>query len=124
MEGFEPAFKDLGKIVADVGLALASACDSFGFAGGIRDFIANSQSNKARLLHYYPQEGSEEVTDDACGTHIDHSILTGLCSAMYFTRKGDEVVPVQPPPSAGLYIYPRGGGDAVKVSIPPNCLGE
>jgi len=52
----------------------------------VADMIGNSQCNKARLLHYFPpveaekgQDGSEGVDDDACGMHLDHSILTGLC---------------------------------------------
>ena len=48
--------------------------------------IANSQCNKARLLHYFPpsaeKKGNEVAADDdACGMHLDHSILTGLCES-------------------------------------------
>lgn len=133
----EPAFKALGKVVADVGLALARACDGFDLAAaaastsssdkiGIANLIAHSQSNKARLLHYYPQAGgSDGASDDACGVHLDHSILTGLCSAMYLDTASGAVV--GPNAGAGLYIYPRGvsprDGQAVKVSIPVDCLG-
>lgn len=123
MAEFAPAFKTLGRIVADVGLALAHACDVASFVphSNIRDMIANSQSNKARLLHYYPQVGSGG--DDACGLHIDHSILTGLCSAMYFDDRGEVVA--APSDKAGLFIYPRGESEVpVKVSIPADCLGE
>ncbi|RSH78132.1 uncharacterized protein EHS24_002588 [Apiotrichum porosum] len=132
----EPAFKALGKVVADVGLALARACDGFDLAAaaastsssdkiGIANLIAHSQSNKARLLHYYPQAGgSDGASDDACGVHLDHSILTGLCSAMYLDTASGAVV--GPNAGAGLYIYPRGvsprDGQAVKVSIPVDCL--
>jgi hypothetical protein len=52
----------------------------------VADMIGNSQCNKARLLHYFPpveaEKGQDEsggVDDDACGMHLDHSILTGLC---------------------------------------------
>jgi hypothetical protein len=58
--------------------------------------IANSQCNKARLLHYFPpstQSGDEVVADDdACGMHLDHSILTGLCKShkILWRDEGDE----------------------------------
>jgi hypothetical protein len=28
--------------------------------------------------------GEDEVTDDACGIHLDHSLLTGLCESFAF----------------------------------------
>lgn len=110
--------------------------------------IERSQANKARLLHYFPSAPSTSSTgegegegaeDDACGVHLDHSLLTGLCSAMYLdpiTRNE-----VAPNPQAGLYIYPRqqltpeqsekeiglalkgqSSVPPVKVSIPKDCL--
>jgi isopenicillin N synthase-like dioxygenase len=121
--GLEEAFKALGRIIADVGLAIAHAADSAGLVPqrSLRDLIAGSQSNKARLLHYYPQsEDAGAGADDACGSHLDHSVLTGLCCAMYLDEEAN-IVPA-PSANAGLFIYPRGGGDAVKVSIPPDCL--
>jgi len=63
-----------------------------------------------------------EVIDSWCGFHKDHSILTGLCSAMYLASD------VNPPkilhaqdPMSGLYIRTR-GGDLRKVAIPTDCL--
>ncbi|KAL7423916.1 hypothetical protein Q5752_001501 [Cryptotrichosporon argae] len=132
---FEAAFKALGTLIADVGLALARACEAF-VAPAVRDrqsiesLIASSQSNKARLLHYYPEppgeaDAADAVANDAlCGTHVDHSILTGLCSAMYLSSTdGDPAVVPPPSQTVGLYIYPRGEPTgAVKVQIPPDCL--
>ncbi len=56
----------------------------------LESLIAGSQCNKARLLHYFPEEptssepsssSSSRVANDAlCGTHVDHSLLTGLCT--------------------------------------------
>lgn len=44
---------------------------------------------------------------------------------MYLQPSGDDLVPVPAPsPNAGLWIYPRGSDEAVKVQIPPDCLGE
>jgi hypothetical protein len=124
----------------------------------IADLIANSQCNKARLLHYFPpstKSGDEVVADDdACGMHLDHSILTGLCeslpgcyamcgkrqglmvggflwsllgSAMYLSHEEPGEPKVVPPPdaNAGLWICPRRkGAEPVKVSIPADCLGQ
>ncbi|GMK56808.1 hypothetical protein CspeluHIS016_0306480 [Cutaneotrichosporon spelunceum] len=123
LEGFEGAFKELGQFVATVGIALAEACDAVGLAPRpVTPLIQRSQSNKARLLHYFPSPAGSQA-DDACGTHIDHSLLTGLCSALYLQPRADEFVPVPPPSAdAGLWIYPRGSREAVKVQIPPDCL--
>lgn len=85
----------------------------------IAQIITASKANKARLLHYYPSAASSHA-DSLCGTHLDHSLLTGLCSAMYLNAAGEPVPP--PSPDAGLYIFPRGGGDAVQVKIPADCL--
>ncbi|BEJ15215.1 hypothetical protein CspHIS471_0409820 [Cutaneotrichosporon sp. HIS471] len=122
LEDFEGAFKALGGFVAEVGIALAEACDAVGFSPGVAPFIKESQSNKARLLHYFPSPAGSRA-DDACGTHTDHSLLTGLCSAVYLQPRDGGLVPVPPPsPNAGLWIYPRGSKEAVKVQIPPDCL--
>ncbi|KAJ9112175.1 hypothetical protein QFC20_002356 [Naganishia adeliensis] len=148
MENFEQAFKNLGKLIHSLGLLLAKACESFvsehvhtavtssNSSASISDLIATSQCNKARLLHYFPPSASTEgengnvengVQDDACGIHLDHSLLTGLCSAMYLDHSENasepKVVPA-PDPKAGLWICPRRqGSEPIKVSIPADCLG-
>lgn len=48
----------------------------------VAPLIEGSQSNKARLLHYFPSPAGS-AADDACGTHIDHSLLTGLCESPF-----------------------------------------
>ncbi|WVF72133.1 hypothetical protein IAT40_006945 [Kwoniella sp. CBS 6097] len=141
MEEFEPTFKALGQVIFDVGIALAKACDTFvsptssesDSRSTISSLIGQSKSNKARLLHYYPERPSSETPEHAeeakqndalCGTHLDHSLLTGLCSAMYLSgAKADDpqIVPA-PSDTTGLWIYPRSSETAVKVSIPENCL--
>ncbi|KAK8869846.1 hypothetical protein IAR55_000414 [Kwoniella newhampshirensis] len=133
LEEFEDTFKSLGKVIFDAGIALAKACESFvsptlaDDKGAITSLIASSKCNKARLLHYYPEppstSPSSTVQNDAlCGTHLDHSLLTGLCSAMYFTAtEPSEVVPA-PSDTTGLWIYPRNSDTPVKVSIPEDCL--
>ncbi|KXN81120.1 hypothetical protein AN958_06074 [Leucoagaricus sp. SymC.cos] len=135
IEGFEDAFKDLGRFVFDVGYQLAAACQPFALSRlsdstmSLPELISTSQTTKARLLHYFPPSSKvalskeEEAIDSWCGFHLDHSLLTGLCSAM-FLRKGPNEEPTvvsSPSPSSGLYIRTR-GGELTKVSIPVDCL--
>lgn len=110
--------------------------------------IERSRANKARLLHYFPSTTSSgEAEDDACGVHLDHSLLTGLCSAQYLSStptpssSPPTFAEVSPNPKAGLYIYPRqrltpeqsekeiglalrgqSSVPPVKVAIPKDCL--
>jgi len=138
IKDFENAFKGLGQFVFDVGVKLAGACQPFASAYltdasfSLADLIASSQTTKARLLHYFPPppappaiaHAEDEPVDSWCGFHKDHSLLTGLCSAM-FLRHGAPGAPpalVGPPsPASGLYIRARGGA-LTKVAIPADCL--
>ncbi|KAJ7042654.1 Clavaminate synthase-like protein [Mycena alexandri] len=134
VEGFESAFKDLGSLIFKVGCELAVACQPFALSHlndssmSLPQLISTSNTVKARLLHYFPPSpdaavtGENDAVDDWCGWHRDHSILTGLCSAM-FLREGEsglETVP-SPSPASGLYIRNR-AGELTKVSIPVDCL--
>ncbi|EIW86458.1 Clavaminate synthase-like protein [Coniophora puteana RWD-64-598 SS2] len=131
--GFEAAFKDLGRFVFKVGCEIAAACQPF-VAKNLSDksislpqLISTSQTTKARLLHYFPP--TSDVRDDGpvdswCGFHLDHSLLTGLCSAMFLKQGNVSNAPIaisSPSPESGLYIKTR-GGELTKVSIPPDCL--
>ncbi|KAG0229181.1 hypothetical protein BGW41_003167 [Actinomortierella wolfii] len=135
LEGFEQAFKDLGRYIVEVGKLVAKPCDAYVHSRlpsysptHLQDIITQSKTTKARLLHYFPQEASDDADngpmDSWCGWHLDHGSLTGLTSAMYL----DEAVPEAerteipcPDPDAGLYIRNR-GQQVVKVSIPRNAL--
>ncbi|KAI0803138.1 Clavaminate synthase-like protein [Irpex lacteus] len=137
VQGFERAFKDLGSFVFKVGTELAVACQPFASTYlsdsslSLSELIKTSQTAKARLLHYFPPSPDaplpteDEPIDSWCGFHLDHSLLTGLCSALYLKApeiQGGEPIAVQSPsPSSGLYIRTR-GGDLTKVSIPADCL--
>ena len=52
----------------------------------LSNLIGSSQTVKARLLHYFPPSpenplpAEDEAIDSWCGFHLDHSLLTGLCS--------------------------------------------
>ncbi|KAL5535240.1 hypothetical protein ACEPAF_3334 [Sanghuangporus sanghuang] len=134
VEGFEEAFKDLGRFVYKVGCEMATACQPFASqhlsdrSVSLSDLISK-QTAKARLLHYFPPDPQtplpteDEPIDSWCGFHLDHSILTGLCSAMYLSHESNQApkVVASPSPQSGLYIRSRGGG-LTKVSIPADCL--
>ncbi|KAI6045079.1 Clavaminate synthase-like protein [Pisolithus marmoratus] len=135
IEGFECAFKDLGRFIFQVGCELAAACEPFvskhlsDTSFSLAELIGRSQTTKARLLHYFPpgpgdgKGGEDEPIDSWCGFHLDNSLLTGLCAAMFLREKEDgqpSVVP-SPSPESGLYIRTR-GGELTKVSIPDDCL--
>lgn len=135
VEGFEEAFKDLGSFVFKVGCELAAACQPFvsqhlmDSSISLPELISTSQTTKARLLHYFPpSEGNvlpsdDEPVDSWCGFHLDHSLLTGLCSAMFLRSEGGSAPTIvsSPSPVSGLYIRTR-GGDLTKVSIPSDSL--
>ncbi|KAJ2919330.1 hypothetical protein MD484_g1104, partial [Candolleomyces efflorescens] len=137
VQDFEEAFKDLGRFIFKVGCELAVACQPFALARfsdsnlSLPDLIATSQTTKARLLHYFPPaqagadaelDSEDQPVDSWCGFHLDHSLLTGLCSALFLKNTEGEPIAVPPPsPKAGLYIRTR-GGELTKVSIPVDCL--
>ncbi|ETW87623.1 hypothetical protein HETIRDRAFT_99947 [Heterobasidion irregulare TC 32-1] len=135
VEGFEEAFKELGSFVFDVGCKLAVACQPFASSHltdssiSLEKLIRSSQTTKARLLHYFPPSPEnplpreDEPIDSWCGFHLDHSLLTGLCSAMYLRHEAGAAPAVVSSPSSasGLYIRSR-GGNLTKVSIPLDCL--
>ena len=98
------------RLVFKVGCELATACQPFGTSSfhtpitllgiepclassylsdsslSLSNLIGTSQTVKARLLHYFPPSpdaplpSENEPIDSWCGFHLDHSLLTGLCS--------------------------------------------
>jgi len=94
----------------------------------LSDLIAKSLTTKARLLHYFPPSdgaisAEDEPIDSWCGFHLDHSMLTGLCPAMFLkpTKSGEPEIVKAPSQTSGLYIRTR-GRQLVKVSIQSDCL--
>jgi isopenicillin N synthase-like dioxygenase len=137
----EPAFKNLGQLIVSVGELVAHQCDNF-VRGRLSDYqdqklsgiIKGSKCCKARLLHYFPCADNETVAGGGtgavkaspdedfsswCGWHNDHGSLTGLTSAMFLDKDGNEVV--NSDPSAGLYVRNR-SGVVVKVNIPKDHI--
>ncbi|GMH49389.1 hypothetical protein TrRE_jg6139 [Triparma retinervis] len=138
LPGFEPAFKDLGRLVVDVGRMIAKQCDDYveeklgDSKGKFFKLLKESKCCKGRLLHYFPADevaamtgasssSSDNDFSDWCGWHNDHGSLTGLVPAIY-TNSDDEVVSC-PDPEAGLYIRSR-KGDLVKVVLPKGEAGR
>ncbi|KAL2915888.1 hypothetical protein HK105_204589 [Polyrhizophydium stewartii] len=137
------AFMELGQLIVDVGKLVAAHCDKYLVANFpdipanfMERAIAESDTIKARLLHYFPIS-KEDATpkpdgsnmDSWCGLHVDHSMLTGLTSAMYVDESNGEIkdadksnpdvaAALEP---AGLYIQSR-GSEFVQVKIPADCL--
>ncbi|KAG6549880.1 hypothetical protein Mapa_008862 [Marchantia paleacea] len=112
----EPAFKEMGSLIKEVGYLLAYHCDKYqrskqsGKVGVLESMLRRSKGHKGRLLHYYPVEfGNEQINGEApvwCGWHTDFGSLTGLTAAMY-TKDGVEVP--CPDSEAGLYIETNPG---------------
>jgi len=112
---FEGAFKALGQIIVEVGKLVAKQCDKFVRTkcssyppNLLYRIIAESKCCKARLLHYFPMSDvveslpQEELFSSWCGWHNDHGSLTGLTSAMFIDKDGNEVV--NKDPEAGCFL--------------------
>ena len=146
LPGFELAFRSLCDLIVDTAVLVAQACDRYASAkikgykaGYLEHVVRTSVSTKARLLHYFPPNDTNDTTngtnnddDDWCATHLDHGALTGLTSAMFVDEATNPpnlhgtFVPLaelgsSPDPRAGLYIRSR-TGETTKVSIPRDCL--
>eukprot|EP00249_Psilotum_nudum_P004667 c18173_g1_i1 orf=214-1281(+) len=111
----EPAFKELGRLMIDVGLLLAYHCDkcvslsnSKHQPQSLEMMLRSSLCHKGRLLHYFAPDVSEESEriSSWCGWHTDHGSLTGLTCAMYM-KDGKEAI--CPDKEAGLFIKTQAG---------------
>ncbi|PGH03087.1 hypothetical protein GX51_04274 [Blastomyces parvus] len=163
---FRSSIEQLCTLIIDTATLVARTCDRYALAniegyksGYLEHVVKTSLTTKARLLHYFPpvveEPGADDVRaggddeadeDDWCATHIDHSCLTGLTSAMFvdeeanppttfsssssssssssFSSSPSSGIPElsqSPDPKAGLYIRSR-TGQVVKVNIPKDCL--
>ncbi|ATY63672.1 hypothetical protein A9K55_007358 [Cordyceps militaris] len=148
LPGFKPAVTDLCRLIIDVAVLVARACDRFaekeiqGYPQGyLEHVVSTSNTTKARLLHYYPQgqdDAADADEDDWCATHLDHGCLTGLTSAMFIDETQTDTsvpsttatdsslptlteLPASPDPGAGLYIKSR-TGETFQVKIPRDCI--
>ncbi|KAI9744471.1 MAG: hypothetical protein M1818_002000 [Claussenomyces sp. TS43310] len=109
LPGFQSTFEELCRLIIDVGVLVAGACDRFAeqeiedyTPGYLAHVVRTSTTTKARLLHYYPAPNAEEsdgetgkLEDDWCATHLDHGCLTGLTSAMFIDeQQASPVIPI------------------------------
>lgn len=79
----ETAFKELGRLIIDIGLLVAKACDQYvsqqnpAFPSGrLEAILSRSVNPKGRILHYYPPK-TDEQSQNWCAQHTDHGSLTG-----------------------------------------------
>ena len=150
LPGFKTTFEDLCRIIIDTAVLVAKVCDRYAEkeipdyqTGYLEHVVKTSTTTKARLLHYFPAEETEENStandDDWCATHKDHGCLTGLTSAMFINESKEvpgipvsysyqpkflpvlQELPASPDPTAGLYIQSRSGA-TVQVKIPRDCI--
>jgi isopenicillin N synthase-like dioxygenase len=112
---------------------VASKCKSYP-KDRLYKIISQSQTSKARLLHYFPpvpqksddktkKEEKKELTEDElgnwCGWHNDHGSLTALVPSMYIDKDGKEVP--NPDPKCGLWIKNR-AGKLIQGKLQADCM--
>lgn len=125
----EPAFKELGQLMVDIGRLLARPCDDYVFSkcpgyqkNKLQTVLGKSMFHKGRLLHYFANDSIASTdsimdVDSWCGWHNDNSSLTGLVPGMYFDASGHQIECQD----AGLYIQSRDGA-IFSVELPHNSL--
>ncbi|KAB5549670.1 hypothetical protein GE09DRAFT_1001736 [Coniochaeta sp. 2T2.1] len=132
LPGFRETFEALCRLIIDVAVLVAKACDRFAEkelgesypAGYLERMVSTSTTTKARLLHYFPEEktsapaapvSASEIAngapsqdeDDWCATHLDHGCLTGLTSAMFVDESASPpLAPAFNPASPSLSLSP------------------
>ncbi|CAK4080594.1 unnamed protein product [Aphanomyces euteiches] len=106
----ERAFMELGQLIIDTGLLIASECDKY--VQVVK--VSNNQVQKAST-----DQVTEADFSNWCGWHNDHSALTGLVQALFTDMQGKTIE--NPDPNAGLYIKSR-SGEIVKAVIPKGHL--
>lgn len=134
----EPAFKELGQLIVNVGKLVARQVDTYIKSkcpayenSKLEKVINTSKCCKARLLHYFARSNEDITAMDAqsvgdafsswCGWHNDHGSLTGLVSAIYIDENNGHQIVQNTDSSAGLYVRSR-HSDLIKVAIPPDHI--
>ena len=118
LPGMKDSVESLCRLIIDVAVLVAGACDKFaekeipGYPEAyLQRMVSSSKTTKARLLHYYPEQadatssatasggeggGAHGDEDDWCATHLDHGCLTGLTSAMFVDEGEAAAEPTMP----------------------------
>lgn len=129
LPGMRAAVEALCRLIIDVAVLVAGACDKFaeqeiqGYPTAyLQRMVSSSPLTKARLLHYFPEpvdkaaavgrngdgdEGNDnDDEDDWCATHLDHGCLTGLTSAMFVDEGASDPTVPQFEPSLPEALQP------------------
>ncbi|CAN6327343.1 unnamed protein product [Urochloa humidicola] len=106
----ETAFKDLGKLVLEVGLMLAHHCDCYVMNQELGPCAGESLE---QTLARSSKQKEDQSVSSWCGWHTDYASLTGLTCAL-FMRKCEEIP--CPDSGAGLHIRSR-DNQVVKVTF-------
>lgn len=125
----EMAFKDLGRLMYDIGIALLQACCASPYHDIART-ASESTCAKGRLLCYMPHTSEEGEDLMWCGWHRDHGSLTALCPAYYMTsdpstgegRQLEDTEEIEcSDRDSGLFVQTR-RGNLVKVLLEKDAL--
>lgn len=124
----EPAFHHLGNQIREVSFTLFRCIDNYiksifpAYDLDYANIIKSSDHNTGRLLHYFPRGNEKIGKDDSwCGWHNDHGSYTGLCSALYFDKKGNVVNDQLKLEKTGLWAQNR-QGEYIKVTYGKNDI--
>ncbi|KAK0735031.1 hypothetical protein B0T26DRAFT_92938 [Lasiosphaeria miniovina] len=116
LPGFKTTLEQLCRLIIDVAVLVARACDRFaeveipGYPQAyLEQVVSTSTTTKARLLHYFPDTAAADVSstasgedeDDWCATHLDHGCLTGLTSAMFVDEAATDLTQIGAGPASG-----------------------
>jgi isopenicillin N synthase-like dioxygenase len=124
----EPAFKNLGMAILEVGRLVANQCDAFlkeklpSHTDEMERIVTTSRCCKGRLLYYYALGEQEEQREEFkkkhlwCGWHSDHCLLTGLCPGMMLDASGKDIS-FAADSTSGLYVMSR-SGDTYRITLP------
>jgi isopenicillin N synthase-like dioxygenase len=143
MPELEAYFMELAQLIISVGKLVAFHCDKYLNQAHpdlpisfLQNMIETSMIHKARLLHYFPIPKEVAVPspdgsnmDSWCGIHVDHSVLTGLTSALYVDESSPSFHEIEKSDpkvqealkDAGLYIKNR-FDQFTQAKIPADCL--
>ena len=120
----------MGQLINLAGIEVSKNLDKYIKArepqyeeGRIERTLRESKKMTGRLLHYFPQQKKDfDPNVKWCGWHNDHGTLTGLCSAIYLDKDGNEMArDLIEDEKSGLFAMNR-DHEVVKIRIPQDSL--
>ena len=127
LEGFESAFKTLGRQMVDVGTLISCHLDrqikekySSYKDNNIEIAMSTHKNHISRLLYYLPQSGNSH---EWCLWHQDFTFLTALAPSLYTNHATGEVISDQEidDPNTGLFVRNR-KSQQVKIKVSPDVM--